>query len=91
MINVPNGRAIFGPDLASVRGKTVRRTPAPVVADYVAVPCSLVETNTVVMLAAVVFFVDRTNFLLTVLQRIKFVMTEHMPVQTATSLSKHMK
>jgi hypothetical protein len=36
--DVSNARAIFGLDLASVRGKTVRRTPAPVVAEYVSVP-----------------------------------------------------
>jgi hypothetical protein len=36
--NITNARAIFGPDLPSVRGKTVQQTPAPVVTDYVAVP-----------------------------------------------------
>jgi hypothetical protein len=87
---VTNARAIFGLDLASVRGKTVRRTPAPVVADYVAVPCLLVEANKVVTLAADMFFVDGTAFLLTVSQRMKFVMAEHVPTQTATSLSKHL-
>jgi hypothetical protein len=45
MTDITNVRAIFGPDLASVRGKTVWRMPAPVVADYVAVPCSLVEAK----------------------------------------------
>jgi hypothetical protein len=65
--NVTNARAIFGPDLASVRGKKVWCTPAPVVADYVAAPCSLVEANKVIMLVAGVFFVDGTAFLLTVL------------------------
>jgi hypothetical protein len=86
-----NARAIFGPDLVSIRGKTVQHTPAPVVADYVVVPCLLVEINKVVMLVADVFFVDGMAFLLTVSQRIKFVMVEHVPVQTAMSLSKHLK
>ena len=36
--DVSNARTIFGPDLASIRGKTVRRAPEPVVTDYVAVP-----------------------------------------------------
>jgi hypothetical protein len=63
--NISNTHAMFGPDLASIRGKTVRRTPAPVVADYVAVPCSLVETNKVITMAADVFFVDSIAFLLT--------------------------
>ncbi len=36
--DISNARAIFGPDLPSVRGKTVRTRPAQVVGDYVAVP-----------------------------------------------------
>ena len=41
--DIANAKEIFGPALASVRGKTVCRTPAPVVGDYMAVPRSLVE------------------------------------------------
>ncbi len=87
--DVSNARAIFGLDLASVRGKTVRRTPAPVVAEYVSVPRLLVETNRIITLAADVFFVDGTPFLTTVVRRMKFVTAEHVPVRTATNLSKH--
>jgi hypothetical protein len=88
--NVTNARTIFGPDLTSVRGKTVRRMPAAVVADYVAVLHLLMETNKVVTLAADVFFKDSTAFLLKVSRRMKFVMVEHVPTQTAMSLSKHL-
>jgi hypothetical protein len=61
-----------------------------VVADYVAVPCLLVEQNKVVMMAADVFFVDvdSTAFLIMVSRRIKIITAEHVPVQTATNLSK---
>jgi hypothetical protein len=88
--NVTNAQAIFGPDLPSVWGKTVQRAPAPVVTDYVAVPCSVVDRNKVVMLAADVFFVDCTPFLITMSRRIKKVTTKHVPVQTAKSLAKHL-
>jgi hypothetical protein len=37
-MDITNARAIFRLDLPSVQGKTVRTTPAPVMADYVAVP-----------------------------------------------------
>ena len=43
--DVSNARTIFGPDLASIRGKTVQRAPEPVVTDYVAVPRTLIEAN----------------------------------------------
>jgi hypothetical protein len=49
-------RAIFGTDLESIRGKTVRQTPALVVADYVEVPQLLVQINKVVTLVVDVFF-----------------------------------
>ncbi len=61
------------------------------VTDYVAVPRTLVEANKVITLAADIFFVDSTAFLLTVGWRLKFVTAEHVPVRTATSLSKHIK
>jgi hypothetical protein len=67
----------------------VRRTPAPVVTDYVAVPQSVVELNKWVTLAADIFFVDGTAFLITMSRRIKFVTAEHVPVRMAKSLAKH--
>ncbi len=89
--DIPNAWAIFRPDLASVRGKTVWRTLAPVVAEYVVVPHSLVDANQVVTLAADVFFMDSRAFLLRVSRRIKFVTAEHAPTRMAPSLSRHLK
>ena len=63
--DITNARDIWGPDLASLRGKTVRPTPAPVVAKYVAVPKLVIDRNKTVTLAADVFFVDGTRFLMT--------------------------
>ncbi len=60
------------------------------VADYVAVPCSLEETNKVITMAADVFFMDGTAFLLTMSQQIKFITAEHVPVRTPKSLTKHL-
>ena len=81
---------IFGPDLASIRGKTVRHTPAPVVADYVAILRGIGERNRIVTMAADVFFVDGIAFLVMLSQEIRFVTAEHIPVRTAKSLSKHL-
>jgi hypothetical protein len=89
--NISNARKSFGPDLASIRGKTVQRTPAPVVADYVAIPWQLVDANKAAMLAADVFFVDGIAFLITVSRRVKYVATKHLPIRMATSLSKHLQ
>ncbi len=64
--DIANKCAIFGPDLASIRGKTERRTPALVMVDYVNVPRSVVETNRIVMMVADVFFGDGMAFLIMV-------------------------
>ena len=87
---ITNARNIFGKDLASVRGKTVRWAPAPVVGDYVVVPKGVIERNNTVTLAADVFFVDGIAFLLTVSRNIKFITAKHMATCTAKSLSKHL-
>jgi hypothetical protein len=63
---IGNACAIFGPDLASIRGKIVQRTPALLVADYVAVPHLLVENSKVITMVADVFFIDGIAFHLTV-------------------------
>jgi hypothetical protein len=49
--NISNAGKIFGPDLESIRRKTVCRMPSPVVGDNVAVPRQLVEANEAVTLA----------------------------------------
>jgi hypothetical protein len=48
-----------------------------------------VEQNGIVTMAADVFFVEGTAFLIALSRRIKFITVQHVPVQTATSLSKH--
>jgi hypothetical protein len=89
--NISNALKMFGPDLASIHGKTVQRTPVPVVADYVAIPWQLVDASKAVTLRADVFFVDGIAFLITVSRRIKFVTTKHLPIRMAMSLSKHLQ
>jgi hypothetical protein len=89
--DITNAQTISGPDLASVRGKTVRRVPAPVVGDYMAVSRELVAANVAVTLAADFFFVDGMAFPVTVSRRMKFITAEHILVRTAESLSKHIE
>jgi hypothetical protein len=81
--NITNVHTIFGPDLASVQGNTVRCTTVPVVTDYVTILRGIVERNQIVTMAADVFFVDGKAFLVTLSWKIKFVTAEHMPVRTA--------
>ena len=56
--DVSNACAIFGQDLASVRGKTVRRKPKLIVEEYVAVLKKLVSRHKFNSMVADVFFVN---------------------------------
>ena len=89
--DVTNARKIYGPDMAGVRGKTVRKKPDPVVESYVAIPRDFVLNNKYITLAADVFFVDGIPILLTLSRKIKFITTEYTPVRTAKQLSKSIK
>ena len=88
--DIANAHDIWGPDLASLRGKTVQQTPAPGVAEYVAVPKSVIDRNKTVTLAADVFFVDGTGFLMPVSKNIKFITAEYVTTLTAKNLSIYM-
>ena len=89
--DVSDARAIFGPYLASVRGKTVQRKPKLIVEEYVAVPKELVSQHKNISMAADVFFVNDIAFLITVVIILKSVTAEHTPVCTSKSLVKHIK
>ncbi len=78
--NITNAHAIFGPGLASIRGKMVQQNPAPMVSDYVDLPRLVVAANKVVTMAVGIFFVSRATFLITVSWRIKFITAEHLQV-----------
>jgi hypothetical protein len=70
---------IFGPDFASLKGKTVRNTPAPVLTDYVKIPQEIIELNKDVTLASDVMFVCGLGFLVSASRKLKFTTIEHVP------------
>ena len=71
--DIRNAKTIFGPDLAGVRGKTVRESPKHVVTDVVAIPRDFMKLHKFVTLVADVMFVNSVPFLVTSSRGIKFV------------------
>jgi hypothetical protein len=67
---------ICGPNVASMKGKTVRATQDPVLMEYVEIPKDIVALNRDVTLTADVMFVDGLGFLVTTSRNIKFTMNE---------------
>jgi hypothetical protein len=81
-----NAHTLYGPDLATIRGKTVQRKPTRVVKDYVDIPRALVDVYQRVTLAAKVMLVNLVPFLVSVLCNINLITIEHAPHHTATKL-----
>jgi hypothetical protein len=70
---------IFGPDVASLKGKTTRRTHEPVLTGYVQIPKEILDLNKDVTLTVYVMFVDGIPFVVILSRKIKFTTSEYVP------------
>jgi hypothetical protein len=86
--NIAAANKIFGPDVASLKGKTTRTTPKPVLIDYVNIPKEIIDINKEVTFAADVMFVDGLPFLASTSHKIKFTNTEYVSRRTKPILVK---
>jgi hypothetical protein len=77
---------IFGPDVGSLKGKTVRRTPAPVETDMLAIPESILSRYQKVTVSGDIMFVNKLPFFVTISRHIKFSTAEFLPNQKTVSL-----
>jgi Reverse transcriptase (RNA-dependent DNA polymerase) len=79
---------IYGPDLGSLKGKTVRRKVDHVEAEVTKVPSSLLARHKDVTVCADVMFVNSIPFLVTVLRGIHFGTAEMIERKTAKVVLK---
>ncbi|EJK65994.1 hypothetical protein THAOC_13102 [Thalassiosira oceanica] len=89
--DVKNAYKIFGPNLATVRGKTVRRAPTRVTTDFIDVPRDFLLLIKDVTLVADVMFVNKLPFLITMSRKVKFITVEFLSSRSAKQLSKRLK
>ena len=82
---------IFGPDTGSLKGKTTRTKPAPVVSDYISIPLELVEAQKKVTLCIDVVFVNGLPFLATVSRRLMYRTAQHIPDRSQQSFMDVLK
>jgi hypothetical protein len=81
---------IFGPDVGSLKGKTVRRGAPHVDICTFDIPASLISQYHEVVLAADVMFVNRIPFFVTISRDIKFGKTKVLPNQKSPALKSAM-
>ena len=86
---VTNANVIFGPDLAGVRGRTVRRPPDSVRTDYVEIPRAILERYQLVVLTADVMFVNGVPFLVSLARGLNLITVEFLSSRTAKNLARH--
>jgi hypothetical protein len=84
---VTNAHQIFGPDLAGVRGRTVRRPPESVTTDYEQISWVILERHQLVTLAVDVMFVNGVPFLVSMARGLNLVTAEFTPSRTAKQLA----
>ncbi len=84
--DIKTAHIIFGPNLATIRGKMVWRKWTRVTTDYVDIPRALIDVNSCVKVAADIMFVNKVPFLGLVLHNINLITIEHAPHRNAIKL-----
>ena len=73
---VSNTNTTFGPDVASLKGKTTRKHSNPVVKEYLDIPQTILDINNKVTLVEGVVVVNGLYFFIGTLRRINFTTLE---------------
>jgi hypothetical protein len=82
-----NANVIFSPDLAGVRGTTVRIAPESMRTNYAQIPQIILERYQLITLAVDVMFVNRVPFLVSVSRGLNLITAECTPTCTAKTLA----
>ena len=77
---------IFGPDLCSVKGKTTRRKPIPMVNDQIAIPSELYERRSDLELCIDIMFVNEMPFMTTITCALYYRTAQFLPTRTHRDL-----
>ena len=77
---------IFGPDVGSLKGKTVQKAPASVETHITDIPAELMSQYREVTIGADIMFVNKIPFLMTISRHIKFGTAEMLPNQQSATI-----
>lgn len=82
---------IFGPDVGSMKGKTVRHSPKGVRPNIAQVPHQILDRYRDVTLCGDIMFINRIPFLMTISRNIKFGTAERLENREAATIAKAIK
>lgn len=82
---------VFGPDVATLQGKTTRRTPDHVDPAVIDIPPEIISRNMEVIVVADLMFVNGLPFLVSISRNITLITVSYMPSRTAEDLRKGMR
>ena len=70
---------IFGKDINTLKGKTVRNKPIPVIQDYIQVPKEIKKIHSNIELCVDIMYIQNIMFLVTISKRIKYTTIDPIP------------
>ena len=79
---------IFGPDIGSLKGKQVQKTPDPVQTNIIEIPSHIFERYQNVIIATDIMYVNKTAFLVTISRNIRFATSEMINNLRNTTIMK---
>ena len=84
--DVLNAETIFGPSVASLKGRTVRHKPAAVPTPNITILSEILQRHHQVTLVSDIFSFDRSSFLMTKSRNLKFTMVHPTTKQNIDTL-----
>jgi hypothetical protein len=89
--DITNAHKLCGPDIATLKGKIIRQTPAGVMTEYVEIPKEIISLNKNITLAVDIMFVCGLPFMVSISRKIKFTTAEYLPGRKQPMLIKSLK
>lgn len=89
--DIDNADRVYGPVVAALRGKTVRRKPHSTINTYVEIPRALKDPWKNVDLTADIFFIDGRAFVICKSRGIGYIMTKAIKTRSKAKLVRSLK
>ena len=79
---------IFGPDMATLKGKSTRKNPKPVLEDWIELPKEILEKHNRIELCIVVMYINGVGLMTAIDRTIKYRSVEYIESKHASAYMK---